>query len=164
MLGAVGARTTESQTHRQLASGLHCPVGFKNSTDGNINLAIDAILAAREQHVVYMTSLTKCISTLLTDGNPHGHLILRGGREPNYGLSDITKAVKLMHDEGINHRLIIDCSHGNSGKVAERQISVAREVIDNRKDAGICSWNYAGKLLQGGKQSDSLPRVWSVCY
>ncbi|EJD5595937.1 3-deoxy-7-phosphoheptulonate synthase, partial [Escherichia coli] len=131
--GAVGARTTESQTHRQLASGLHCPVGFKNSTDGNINLAIDAILAAREQHVVYMTSLTKCISTLLTDGNPHGHLILRGGREPNYGLSDITKAVKLMHDEGINHRLIIDCSHGNSGKVAERQISVAREVIDNRK-------------------------------
>ncbi|MCV5920104.1 3-deoxy-7-phosphoheptulonate synthase, partial [Escherichia coli] len=78
----IGARTTESQTHRQLASGLHCPVGFKNSTDGNINLAIDAIIAAREQHIVYMTSLTNSISTLLTDGNPHGHLILRGGREP----------------------------------------------------------------------------------
>ncbi|HHU9868638.1 TPA: 3-deoxy-7-phosphoheptulonate synthase, partial [Escherichia coli] len=68
--GAIGARTTESQTHRQLASGLHCPVGFKNSTDGNINLAIDAIIAAREQHIVYMTSLTNSISTLLTDGNP----------------------------------------------------------------------------------------------
>ncbi|HGY7396948.1 TPA: hypothetical protein ACNTFU_005062, partial [Escherichia coli] len=84
----------------------------------------------------------------LTDGNPHGHLILRGGREPNYGLSDITKAVKLMHDEGINHHLIIDCSHGNSGKVAKRQISVARQVIDNRKkNTRICSWHYGGKLF-----------------
>ncbi|EIY2240041.1 3-deoxy-7-phosphoheptulonate synthase [Escherichia coli] len=156
--GAIGARTTESQTHRQLASGLHCPVGFKNSTDGNINLAIDAIIAAREQHIVYMTSLTNSISTLLTDGNPHGHLILRGGREPNYGLSDITKAVKLMHDEGISHRLIIDCSHGNSGKVAKRQISVARQVIDNRKKIpGYVAGIMVESFLQDGKQSDSFP-------
>lgn len=91
----------------------------------------------------------------------HGHLILRGGREPNYGLSDITKAVKLMHDEGINHRLIIDCSHGNSGKVAERQISVAREVIDNRKKMpGYVAGIMLESFLQGGKQSDSLPREY----
>ena len=119
---------------------------------------IDAIIAAREQHIVYMTSLTNSISTLLTDGNPHGHLILRGGREPNYGLSDITKAVKLMHDEGINHRLIIDCSHGNSGKVAKRQISVARQVIDNRKKIpGYVAGIMVESFLQDGKQSDSFP-------
>ncbi|HHK9324208.1 TPA: 3-deoxy-7-phosphoheptulonate synthase, partial [Escherichia coli] len=112
----------------------------------------------REQHIVYMTSLTNSISTLLTDGNPHGHLILRGGREPNYGLSDITKAVKLMHDEGINHRLIIDCSHGNSGKVAKRQISVARQVIDNRKKIpGYVAGIMVESFLQDGKQSDSFP-------
>ena len=97
---------------------------------------------------------------LLTDGNPHGHLILRGGREPNYGLSDITKAVKLMHDEGINHRLIIDCSMVIVVKWLNGKSLLLVKSLIIGKDAGICSWNYAGKLLQGGKQSDSLPREY----
>ncbi|MBE8612959.1 MULTISPECIES: 3-deoxy-7-phosphoheptulonate synthase [Morganellaceae] len=159
--GAVGARTIESQPHRQMASGLHCPVGFKNSTDGNINLAIDSIITARDRHLLYMVNELGHVSVLLTEGNPHGHLILRGGKQPNYTLNDITHAVELMNEAGIYHHLIVDCSHGNSGKVAERQIHVAHDVISSRK---IAPDYIAGIMLEsflvGGKQSVKHPLAY----
>lgn len=156
--GTVGARTIESQPHRQMASGLYCPVGFKNSTDGNISLAIDAIITARDRHLLYMVNELGHASVLLTEGNPHGHLILRGGKQPNYNLNDVIHAVELMNEAGIYHHLIVDCSHGNSGKVAERQIHIAHEVISKRK---IAPEYVAGIMLEsflvGGKQSLKQP-------
>ncbi|POT58309.1 3-deoxy-7-phosphoheptulonate synthase [Citrobacter amalonaticus] len=159
--GAIGARTTESQPHRQMASGLHCPVGFKNSTDGNVSLAIDAIIAARDRHLLYVTNETVPVSAVLTEGNPHGHLILRGGKQPNYGLNEIIHVSQQMHKAGVHHRLIVDCSHGNSGKVARRQIHVAHDVINQRKMfPGYVAGIMLESFLVGGKQSDKHPVVY----
>ena len=126
--GAIGARTTESQGHRELASGLSCPVGFKNGTDGNVRIAIDAIRAAQVPH--HFLSVTKEGSTAIvsTAGNEDCHVILRGGRRPNYDAANVDAAGKSLAEGGIPARLMIDFSHGNSAKEPEKQLDVGREV------------------------------------
>jgi 3-deoxy-7-phosphoheptulonate synthase len=126
--GAIGARTTESQVHRELASGLSCPVGFKNGTDGNVRIAVDAIRAAQAPH--HFLSVTKdghsaIVSTM---GNEDCHVILRGGKEPNYDAAKVNSAAKSLAEAGIPARIMIDFSHGNSGKDSKRQVEVGREV------------------------------------
>jgi 3-deoxy-7-phosphoheptulonate synthase len=126
--GAIGARTTESQVHRELASGLSCPVGFKNGTDGNVRIAVDAIRAAQAPH--HFLSVTKgghsaIVSTL---GNEDCHIILRGGSKPNYDAASVDAAARALAEAGIPARLMIDFSHGNSSKKPEKQVEVGHEV------------------------------------
>jgi 3-deoxy-7-phosphoheptulonate synthase len=126
--GAIGARTTESQVHRELASGLSCPVGFKNGTDGNVRIALDAIRAAQVPH--HFLSVTKegHSAIVATTGNEDCHVILRGGKEPNYDAESVSTAAKNLAEAGIPARLMIDCSHGNSAKDPQKQIAVGHEV------------------------------------
>jgi 3-deoxy-7-phosphoheptulonate synthase len=126
--GAIGARTTESQVHRELASGLSCPVGFKNGTDGNVRIAVDALKAARAPH--HFLSVTKAGHSAIvsTNGNEDCHIILRGGKHPNYDAASVDAAAKELAGAGLEQRLMIDCSHSNSQKMYQRQIDVAREV------------------------------------
>ncbi len=126
--GAIGARTTESQSHRQLASGLSCPVGFKNGTSGSVQVAVDAIVAARAAHAfIGMTKMGQA-AIFETRGNTDAHLILRGGPTPNYSSSDIAAACALLKKAGVEECLVIDCSHANSLKQHLRQIAVAGDV------------------------------------
>ena len=126
--GAIGARTTESQVHRELASGLSCPVGFKNGTDGNIRIAVDAIRAAQAPH--HFLSVTKAGNSAIvsTTGNEDGHLILRGGREPNYDAASVDAAARGLAESGIAARVMIDFSHGNSSKSPQKQVDVGHDV------------------------------------
>jgi len=127
--GAIGARTTESQVHRELASGLSVPVGFKNGTDGNVQIAIDAVQAASRPH--HFLSVTKqgLSAIVATRGNPDGHVILRGaGGRPNYGPDDVAGATAALAKAGLRPQVLIDCSHGNSRKDPTRQPQVAHEI------------------------------------
>ena len=126
--GAIGARTTESQVHRELASGLSCPVGFKNGTDGNVRIAAEAIRAAREPH--HFLSVTKDGHTAIvsTIGNDDCHIILRGGRAPNYDAASVAAACAELVRQELPERLMIDASHGNSAKQPERQLDVVESV------------------------------------
>ncbi|MDB5800886.1 MAG: phospho-2-dehydro-3-deoxyheptonate aldolase [Rhodocyclales bacterium] len=126
--GAIGARTTESQVHRQLASGLSCPVGFKNGTDGDIRIAIDAIKAAQSPH--HFLSVTKAGHSAIvsTAGNEDCHIILRGGKEPNYDAASIDAACKQLAAAGVPAKLIVDFSHGNSRKQYALQIEVGSDI------------------------------------
>ena len=126
--GAIGARTTESQVHRELASGLSCPVGFKNGTDGNVKIAIDAIKAAQQPH--HFLSVTKGGHSAIvsTNGNEDCHVILRGGKAPNYDAASVDAACQEMAKAGLAQRLMIDASHANAAKKAENQIKVAHDV------------------------------------
>ena len=126
--GAIGARTTESQVHRELASGLSCPVGFKNGTDGNLRIAFDAIKAASQPH--HFLSVTKGGHSAIvsTNGNDDCHVILRGGRHPNYDAASVDAACRAAAVEGLPCRLMVDASHGNSQKRPENQIPVATAV------------------------------------
>src|SRR5271155_3699044 len=129
--GAIGARTTESQVHRQLASGLSCPVGFKNGTSGNVQIAIEAILSASHPHTFLGTSETGQSAILLTSGNSDCHIILRGGREiTNYDSASVASTVDQMEKTGVRPRIMIDCSHANSGKDHRKQGSVCRAVSE----------------------------------
>lgn len=126
--GAIGARTTESQVHRELSSGLSCPVGFKNGTDGNVRIAVDAIKAAQAPH--HFLSVTKGgVSAIVsTNGNEDCHVILRGGSEPNYDAASIDSACSALSKAGLAPRVMIDASHGNSRKKPENQPGVIQEV------------------------------------
>jgi len=126
--GAIGARTTESQVHRELASGLSCAVGFKNGTDGNVRIAVDALKAARTPH--HFLSVTKEGQSAIvsTNGNEDCHIILRGGKHPNYDAASVDAAAKELAAAGLEQRLMIDCSHANSQKMYQRQVDVAREI------------------------------------
>jgi 3-deoxy-7-phosphoheptulonate synthase len=127
--GAIGARTVESQVHRQLASGLSMPIGMKNRPDGSIPTAIEAIQAAAVPHVFPGIDYSGTPAILHTTGNPDTHLVLRGGGgQPNYSAVDVENALALLRKEGLPERLVIDCSHGNSGKDHLRQPSVADDV------------------------------------
>ncbi len=128
---AIGARTTEAQTHRELASGLSMPVGFKNGTSGDIKIAIDACLAACYAHKFAGLNSEGRIVSVKTRGNPYGHVVLRGGNgEPNYTPEKIKESFDLMKKAGIPERVIVDCSHANSKKICENQIRVAENVLD----------------------------------
>jgi len=126
--GAIGARTTESQVHRELASGLSCPVGFKNGTDGNVRVAAEAVLAARQPH--HFLSVTKGGHTAIvsTRGNDDCHIILRGGKAPNYDAASVAAASDELVRNRLAARLMIDASHGNSSKQHERQLDVADSI------------------------------------
>jgi 3-deoxy-7-phosphoheptulonate synthase len=126
--GAIGARTTESQVHRELASGLSCPVGFKNGTDGNVKIAVDAIKAASQPH--HFLSVTKGGHSAIvsTAGNEDCHIILRGGKTPNYDADSVNAACADIGKAGLAARLMIDASHANSSKKHENQIPVCADI------------------------------------
>ncbi|HEV8675026.1 MAG TPA: 3-deoxy-7-phosphoheptulonate synthase [Methylomirabilota bacterium] len=152
--GAIGARTTESQVHRELASGLSMPVGFKNGTDGNVQIAVDAVRAASRPH--HFLSVTKqgLAAIVGTKGNDACHIILRGAhRRPNYHAEDVEAAARALQRAGLPPRLMIDCSHGNSGRDPERQPAVARDVAAQLTDG---SPHVFGVMLEshlvGGRQ------------
>ena len=128
--GAIGARTTESQVHRELASGLSCPVGFKNGTDGNVRIAVDAIRAARSPH--HFLSVTKGGHSAIvsTSGNEDCHVILRGGQEANYDAAHVDAAAREIAAAGLAARIMIDLSHGNCNRDFRRQLDVARDVAE----------------------------------
>lgn len=126
---AIGARTTESQTHREMASGLSMPVGFKNGTDGSLQVALNAMIAAREPHSFVGINVDGVTSIIKTNGNPDRHIVLRGGGgKGNYGTEDIARAFNGL-DEEIARPIMVDCSHGNSDKDHTRQIPVAQSVL-----------------------------------
>ncbi|MDW8208230.1 MAG: 3-deoxy-7-phosphoheptulonate synthase [Chloroherpetonaceae bacterium] len=127
---AIGARTTESQTHREMASGLSTPIGFKNGTDGSVEVAVNAILSSARPHHFLGINLQGQGAVFQTRGNPYGHIVLRGGREPNYDARSVAEVEARLESAGLPLNLVIDCSHGNSQKVYERQCLVFRDCLD----------------------------------
>lgn len=126
---AIGARTAESQTHRELASGLSMPVGFKNGTEGNIDIGVNAIISAQSEHSFLGMDDKGSVSVVNTLGNPYGHLILRGGNSgPNYDMASVDEAIRYCEDAGVISRLFVDCSHANSGKDYRNQAVVWEDV------------------------------------
>jgi 3-deoxy-7-phosphoheptulonate synthase len=158
--GAIGARTTESQTHRQLASGMSCPIGFKNGTDGGVQIAADAIVAARASHAFMGMTKMGMAAIFETRGNDDAHVILRGGKKgPNYDAAAVEEACTALRKLGLREQVMIDCSHANSGKSHERQIDVAQDVAGQlaqgeRRIVGVMVESH----LEGGRQ-DLKPGV-----
>ncbi|MZO54632.1 3-deoxy-7-phosphoheptulonate synthase AroF [Klebsiella pneumoniae] len=156
---AIGARTTESQTHREMASGLSMPVGFKNGTDGSLATAINAMRAAAMPHRFVGINQAGQVCLLQTQGNPNGHVILRGGKAPNYGPEDGAKCEKEMAQAGLKPSLMVDCSHGNSNKDFRRQPAVAESVVAQIKDGNR---SIIGLMIESniheGNQSSEQPR------
>ncbi len=127
--GAIGARTTESQLHREMASGLSCPVGFKNGTDGSVKMAIDALVSASQPHRFLSMTKHGNVSIFETAGNPDAHVILRGGSQgPNYGAEHIDSTAAMLAKAGQPERILVDCSHANSAKQHRRQLDVAADL------------------------------------
>lgn len=156
--GAIGARTTESQNHRQLASGLSCPVGFKNGTEGNVQIAIDAIRAAGASHHFLSVTKTGTAAIVKTAGNPDCHLILRGGLKPNYDAASVREAELSLETAGLTSGLMVDCSHANSQKDHAKQIGVCQSIVDQRRGGtsaikGVMIESH----LEGGNQPIAAP-------
>ncbi len=128
--GAIGARTTESQVHRELASGLSAAVGFKNGTDGDVRIAVDAILAARQKHHFLSVHKSGQVAIVETRGNDDCHVILRGGAKPNFDAASVDEACRMLGSAGLVQRLMIDCSHANSRKDYRRQREVCADVCE----------------------------------
>jgi 3-deoxy-7-phosphoheptulonate synthase len=151
--GAIGARTTESQVHRELASGLSAPVGFKNGTDGNIKIATDAIQAAARGHHFLSVHKNGQVAIVETNGNPDCHVILRGGKAPNYDAASVATACKDIEAAGLPCRLMIDASHANSSKQHQRQIEVMRDVGAQMDAGNRCIFGVMVEShLHGGAQ------------
>jgi len=152
--GAIGARTTESQTHRELASGLSFPIGFKNGTDGNLQIALDAMVSAKAPHSFLGINREGLSSIVQTTGNPDVHVVLRGGsKKPNYYPEDISRTEEMLEKSGLPVTIMVDCSHGNSEKNHEKQPLVMESVISqieagNRSISGVMIESY----LEGGNQ------------
>ncbi len=154
--GAIGARTTESQVHRELASGLSAPIGFKNGTDGNIRIAIDAIQAAARPHHFLSVHKNGQVAIVETRGNKDCHVILRGGKAPNYDAASIAAACKEIEAAKLPCTLMIDCSHANSNKDHTRQLEVARDVATQLKNGNRCIFGVMVEShLQAGAQKFS---------
>ena len=159
--GAIGARTTESQVHRQLASGLSMPLGFKNGTDGDVQVAVDACRAAAAGHTFFGVTPNGAAAVVTTAGNPDTHVILRGGRTgPNYQAGHTARALDLIGAAGLPARLMVDASHGNSGKDHRRQPAVAAAIADQvaageRGLAGVMLESF----LREGKQEPGPPET-----
>ncbi len=152
---AIGARTTESQTHRELASGLSMPVGFKNGTDGSLEVALDAMQAARSPHSFLGIDQNGVTSIVRTSGNPFGHLVLRGGRtRPNFDPDSIRHALDRLEARGLPRAVLVDCSHANSGKVPARQEDAWRSVVEQRR-AG--TKGLLGAMLESNLEEGSQP-------
>ena len=154
--GAIGARTTESQVHRELASGLSAPVGFKNGTDGNVKIAIDAIQAAARAHHFLSVHKNGQVSIVETRGNKDCHVILRGGKTPNYDAASVAAACAEIAAAKLECRLMVDFSHANSSKQHQRQIDVARDIAGQVADGGRCVFGVMVEShLVGGAQKFS---------
>jgi 3-deoxy-7-phosphoheptulonate synthase len=153
--GAIGARTTESQVHRQLASGLSMPVGFKNGTDGDIQVAVDACRASATSHTFFGVTGAGAAAVVTTSGNTDTHVILRGGRSgPNYSSSHVTKALDLIEAAHLPRRIMVDASHGNSGKDHTRQLGVAESLAGqlNTGEHGVVGVMLESFLVAGKQQ------------
>jgi 3-deoxy-7-phosphoheptulonate synthase len=161
--GAIGARTVESQVHRELASGLSMPVGFKNRTDGNVQVAVDAIRSARQPH--WFPSLTRegAPAIMGTSGNEHGHLVLRGGSGgPNFTSGQVRAAAELLRKHALPERLMVDCSHANSGKDPARQPLVADDLAAQiaAGEQAIAAVMLESNLLGGAQDYQAQPLVY----
>jgi 3-deoxy-7-phosphoheptulonate synthase len=161
--GAIGARTTESQSHRQLASGLSCPVGFKNGTDGGIKVAADAVLAARASHAFMGMTKMGQAAIFETRGNDDCHVILRGGKAPNYDAAHVAATCEALRGAGLREQVMIDFSHANSSKQYARQVDVGRDVAaqiaeGERRITGVMIESHLNEgrqdLLPGQSKSD----------
>jgi len=151
--GAIGARTTESQVHRELASGLSAPIGFKNGTDGNIRIAIDAIQAAARPHHFLSVHKNGQVAIVETRGNTDCHVILRGGKAPNYDAASIAAACQEIEAAKLPCTLMVDCSHANSGKLHSRQVEVARDIGAQIEGGSRCIFGVMVEShLQAGAQ------------
>ncbi len=165
---AIGARTIESQTHREMASGLSMPVGFKNGTGGSLQIAMNAMIAARQPHHFVGINSKGATSIIKTLGNPDRHLVLRGGGgKTNYSPEDVALAQAAVEAEGISRPIMIDCSHGNSGKDYRRQAPVAREVLSqfrdgNRAIMGVMLESHLNAGNQAWKQDAPLAHGVSI--
>ncbi|GAB2660937.1 3-deoxy-7-phosphoheptulonate synthase [Vibrio panuliri] len=157
--GAIGARTTESQIHREMASALSCPVGFKNGTNGNIKIAIDAIRAAKAQHYFYSPDKNGRMTVYRTFGNPYGHVILRGGDQgPNFDAQSIEVACKQLAEFDLPQRLVVDFSHANCQKQHRKQVDVAKDICEQIKSgstyiAGVMAESF---IVEGNQPMDDI--------
>jgi 3-deoxy-7-phosphoheptulonate synthase len=152
--GAIGARTTESQVHRELASGLSAPIGFKNGTDGNLKIAVDAIQAARRPHHFLSVHKNGQVAIVETRGNTDCHVILRGGKAPNYDAQSVAAACAELETSRLPSTLMVDCSHANSEKRHERQIDVARSIAAQIAEG---SRRIFGVMVESHLQPGSQP-------
>ena len=160
--GAIGARTAESQVHRELASGLSMPVGIKNRTDGDVRVAVDAIRSARAKH--WFPSLTKegAPAILETSGNPYAHLVLRGGAKPNWDADSVSAAAELLREHALLGAIMVDCSHANSERQPERQREVALGVAAQRRagQSALRGLMVESHLVAGQQQPGARPLVY----
>ena len=155
---SIGARTTESQTHREMASGLSMSVGFKNATDGDVQIAVNAIVSSRQAHSFIGITRDGKACIMRTLGNPDSHLILRGGKHgTNYDRESVTHAISLLKKAGIRPSIIVDCSHGNSQKMPENQIGVLLETIRLRNDADNPLLPLCGCMIESYLETGSQP-------
>ncbi|MFP4051846.1 MAG: 3-deoxy-7-phosphoheptulonate synthase [Thermoplasmata archaeon] len=161
---AIGARTTESQPHREMASGLSVPVGFKNDTKGNVEIAINGIKAARHPHSFRGINRDGEICIVDTTGNDHCHVVLRGGKNgngyaPNYDSVSIERTLDLLRNEDLPENIVVDCSHGNSGKDHEKQPQVFRHVVQQMKDGNesIIGFMLESNLNEGNQSLSKDP-------
>jgi 3-deoxy-7-phosphoheptulonate synthase len=160
--GAIGARTVESQVHRELASGLSMPVGFKNRTDGDIQVAVDAIRSARHPHWFPSLARDGSPACMETTGNEDTHLVLRGGTlGPNYSAADVRTAADLLSKNGLSPRVMVDCSHANSGRDAERQPAIASDIAARiaSGDRVVSAVMIESNLLGGSQDYRTVPLV-----
>ena len=160
---AIGARTTESQVHRELASGLSMPVGFKNGTDGNVQVAIDAVRTAREPHSFMGVTEQGLAAIVETGGNPSAHVVLRGGTPgPNHGRESVGRTLEALRSTGLPAHIVIDLSHGNSGRDHRRQQTVARDVAGQiaEGERGIVGVMAESFLMEGRQEADAEPLVY----
>jgi 3-deoxy-7-phosphoheptulonate synthase len=160
--GAIGARTTESQTHRLVASGLSMPIGFKNGTGGSVQIAIDGIVAAKSDHVFLGIDENGAASIVKTNGNPAVHLILRGGTTgPNYDSESVGRAISLLKSNELDPYLIVDCSHANSSKDHKKQPVVFRDLIQQRirGDSGVAGLMLESHLNEGNQKLGDTPSM-----
>jgi 3-deoxy-7-phosphoheptulonate synthase len=162
--GAIGARNAESQVHRQLASGLSMPVGFKNATDGDVQIAVDGCITAASEHTFFGADSEGRAAAVETTGNPDCHVILRGGRSgPNYGRADVDDALAVARRSGlagaVETGVVVDASHGNSGKDHVRQAGVVREIAGRLAEGeqGITGLMMESFLVAGAQQPGPLP-------
>jgi len=151
---AIGARTTESQTHREMASGLSMPVGFKNTTEGNLQVAVNAVESARRPHSFLGITQDGVAAIVRTSGNPDTHIVLRGGRTPNYDARSIGESVKLLEKAGLEPRVMVDCSHAQTNKDYRKQPAVLEALVDQIR-AG--SRSILGVMLESNLEAGNQP-------
>ena len=163
--GAIGARTAESQTHRELASGMSCPIGIKNGTNGALKPAIDGIQAANHSHVFFSTTKEGNVSVFRTSGNSDSHIILRGGKKPNFSKNDIEKTLTALTEADVNKSIMVDASHGNSQKQFKKQIEVINDLAEQISggNGSLRGLMLESNLVEGNQSiSDNLTYGQSI--